>query len=86
MLERSYRILDIRNGEEELLIDFADSKYERLSTFSEDIRVFAERLEENFDMVLSVKSERRSIGGNVCSADITLGKTIVCNELSQSEE
>ena len=66
---------------------FKEKKYEILSTFLfVEVNSFEEWVKEEFDKVLSGKSQYEEINGNVCSVKISFEITQIFDMLTEDDE
>jgi hypothetical protein len=84
MYKYKFRVLELNDGQKELLIDFYDKKIEILSNFFEsDVIAFEDYIKEGFDKVLSGESDYEELNGNVCGVEIHKDKTQVYDNLAE---
>lgn len=84
MYKYKFRVLELNDGQKELLIDFYDSQIEILSSFLEsDVIPFEDYVKEGFDKVLSGESDYEELNGNVCGVEIHKDKTQIYDNLAE---
>ena len=87
MIERKYKILELYNGEKDLVVLFNIKNYEVLgSFFYSDVIPFEDWIKADFDKVIFGESQYEEVNGNVCHVEIGPETTKVYNELIEDDE
>ena len=85
MMKYEIREYKLKNGMQGLSIIFEEEKYQLLSMFlGSDVKQFAEWIKQEFDKVISGRSEYEKISGNVCSIEITPDMTRIYDDLAEN--
>ena len=84
MYKYQFRILELGDGQKELLIEFEDKVKEILSSFLEsDVSAFENYVCEVIDKVLNDESEYEELNGNVCGVEIHKDMTQIYDNLAE---
>ena len=87
MLKREYKVYPIGEDENNITILFDIKNKETLTTFMVcDVRAFQDWIKDDFNEVLSGKTDFLNVSGNVCYIEITPITTKVYDGLTESDE
>lgn len=86
MINRKYNIIELANGEKELIVSFADKNLELLSVlFNGELENFSDWIKSNIEDVLNRNAQNRHISGNICELNINYQKTKIYNILTDDD-
>lgn len=86
MINRKYNIIELPDGEKELIVSFDDKNFELLEIFfNGELENFSDWIKSSIEDVLNRNVQTQHISGNICELIIELPKTRIYNILTEDD-